>query len=143
MAADGRVQRVASELKKVISTLLRSKVKDTKLSLVTITEIELSKDLSFAKVFYSCLIEDDKEYVVDAFKKSKGFFRSAIAKNLQLRIVPELKFIYDESLEYGMKMESKIEEALDADSKFIKQDTASLEDNYKSNNKENIVEKLR
>jgi len=143
MAADGRVQRVASELKKVISLSLRAKVKDAKLSLVSITEVELSKDLSFAKVYYSCLIQADKEYVVDAFKKSKGFFRSTIAKELQLRIVPELKFIYDDSLEYGMKMEEKIGEALMADSKFIKQDDKSLEDNYKSNDKESVVEKLR
>lgn len=143
MAAEGRVQRVASELKKVISLLLRSKVKDAKLSLVSITEVEMSKDLSFAKVYYSCLILEDKEYVAEAFKKSKGFFRSSIGKNLKLRVVPDLKFIYDDSLEYGKKMEEKISEALEADSKLIKQDGDSLDSNYKSHDKDGSVEKLR
>ncbi|APC97027.1 30S ribosome-binding factor RbfA [Francisella frigiditurris] len=142
MAAEGRVLRVSSELKKTISLLLRSKVKDAKLSLVSITEVEMSKDLSFAKVYYSCLIEEDIPYVAEAFKKSKGFFRSSIAKDLKLRIVPELKFIYDDSIEYGMKMEGKIHEALEQDAKFIKHDKEEVSED-ESHQKENKVEKLR
>jgi ribosome-binding factor A len=144
MAAQGRVQRVASELQKVISLLLRTKIKDPKLaSGATITEIDLSKDLSYAKVYYTCLIKEDAGYIAKAFEKSKGFFRSSIAKSLNLRIVPNLKFIYDNSLEYGMQMEEKIKQARDADSKIIKQDDHSSEDSYKDNNKDNKVEKLR
>lgn len=144
MAAQGRVHRVESELKKVLSVVLRSKVNDRKLAMVTITEIEVSKDLAYAKVFYSCLIQEDVEYVKKAFLKSKGLFRSAIASSLKLRIVPDLKFIYDDSLEYGAKMEDKIQQALDADSKIIKQDDESLDENYKdSEEKDSKVEKLR
>ena len=144
MAAQGRVHRVESELKKVLSVVLRSKVNDRKLAMVTITEIEVSKDLAYAKVFYSCLIQEDVEYIKKAFLKSKGLFRSAIASSLKLRIVPDLKFIYDDSLEYGAKMEDKIQQALDADSKIIKQDDESLDENYKdSEEKDSKVEKLR
>jgi ribosome-binding factor A len=144
MAAQGRVHRVESELKKVLSVVLRSKVNDRKLAMVTITEIEVSKDLSYAKVYYSCLIQEDVEYVKKAFLKSKGLFRSCIASSLKLRIVPDLKFIYDDSVEYGAKMEDKIQNALDADSKIIKQDDKSSDENYKaSEEKDSKVEKLR
>lgn len=143
MAAEGRVQRVASELQKVISVLLRTKIKDPKLATATITEIDLSKDLSYAKVYYTCLAVEDSAYIAKAFEKSKGFFRSSIAKSLSLRIVPNLKFIYDSSLDYGMEMEEKIQQALDADSKIIKQDDKSLEENYRDGDKESKVEKLR
>lgn len=107
MAADGRVQRVASELHKVISLLLRTRIKDTKLASATITEVDISSDLSYAKVYYTCITVEDAEYIDKAFEKSKGFFRSSIAKSLSLRIVPTLKFIYDTSLEYGIQMEEK------------------------------------
>ena len=144
MAAQGRVHRVESELKKVLSVVLRSKINDRKLSMATITEIEVSKDLSYAKVYYTCLILEDVSYIAKAFQKSKGLFRSSIASSLKLRIVPELKFVYDDSLEYGAKMESKIQQALDADTKIIKQDDKSLDENYKdSENKNSKVEKLR
>lgn len=143
MAAEGRVQRVASELQKVISLLLRTKIKDPKLATATITEIELSKDLSYAKVYYTCLSSEDRAYIAKAFDKTKGFFRSSIAKSLSLRIVPNLKFIYDSSLDYGMEMEDKIQQALEADSKIIKQDEKALEESYKDGEKESKVEKLR
>ena len=144
MAAQGRVHRVESELKKVLSVVLLSRVNDRKLAMVTITEIEVSKDLSYAKVYYSCLIQEDVEYVKKAFLKSKGLFRSSIASSLKLRIVPDLKFIYDDSIEYGAKMEDKIYKALEADSKIIKQDDESLDENYKaSEEKDSQVEKLR
>ncbi|MEY8715849.1 30S ribosome-binding factor RbfA [Francisella philomiragia] len=143
MAAEGRVQRVASELQKVISLLLRTKIKDSKLATATITEVELSKDLSYAKVYYTCLDIQEAQYITKAFEKSKGFFRSSIAKSLNLRIVPNLKFIYDKSLDYGMEMEGKIQQALETDSKIIKQDDNSLQENYKDSDKETKVEKLR
>ena len=143
MVAEGRVQRVASELQKVMSLLLRTRIKDTKLASATITEVDLSKDLSYAKVYYSCLAVEDAEYIHKEFEKSKGFFRSFIAKSLSLRIVPNLKFIYDTSLDYGMQIEEKIQQALDADSKIIKQDDKSLQENYKHNDKETKAEKLR
>ena len=144
MAAQGRVHRVESELKKVLSVVLRSKVNDRKLAMVTITEIEASKDLAYAKVFYSCLIQEDVEYIKKAFLKSKGLFRSAVASSLKLRIVPDLKFIYDDSVEYGAKMEDKIQNALDADSKIIKQDDKPSDENYNaSEEKDSKVEKLR
>ncbi|ALB02225.1 ribosome-binding factor A [Francisella persica ATCC VR-331] len=143
MAADGRVQRVASELHKVISLLLRTRIKDTKLASATITEVDISSDLSYAKVYYTCITVEDAEYIDKAFEKSKGFFRSSIAKSLSLRIVPTLKFIYDTSLEYGIQMEEKIQQALNADSKIIKQDDKSLQENYKHNDKETKAEKLR
>ena len=143
MASTGRLNRVSSELKKTISLLLRSKVKDSKLSLVSITEVEVSKDLSFAKVYYSCLIENDKEYVAKAFDKSKGFFRTSIGKNLRLRIVPNLKFIYDDSAEYGIKMNTIIEQARLEDSKIMNHNEEDLENNYKTKKKDQKIETLR
>ncbi|MDE5022910.1 ribosome-binding factor A, partial [Francisella tularensis subsp. holarctica] len=64
---------------------------------------------------------EDAEYIDKSFEKAKGFFRSSIANTLSLRIVPNLKFIYDTSLDYGMQIEEKIQQAQEADSKNINQ----------------------
>lgn len=143
MASEGRVQKVASEIKKSISMTLRTRIKDSKLALATISEVEMSKDLSHAKVYYTSLNDRDLAYIAKTFDKSVGFFRSSIAKTLKLRIVPTLKFIYDDSLNYGLKMEQKISKALDDDASFIKQDQNLLDENYKSDNDDLDIEFLR
>jgi len=82
-------------------------VKDPRIagSLVSITAAEVSPDLKFAKIFFSVL-GDDKSEVLKALKNAAGFFRSELAKRINLRITPQLAFEYDSSMEYGANISS-------------------------------------
>ncbi len=103
-------ERVSSDLVKEISMLLLTEVKDEDLKNVTITSANVSNDLSFAKVYFTTLDDYKRDKVLRDMNNAAGYFRSELAKRLDLRTVPELKFIYDDSIEYGQKIERIIEE---------------------------------
>lgn len=125
MASGARVQRVADELQKLIVSALRTKVRDPRLQWVSVTEVEVSKDLSYAKVYFSSIQPDaDIGQIEKAFIKSSGFFRSYIAKEIRLRVAPQLRFIHDNSLAYGQEMNALIAQARAEDQSFIQEDDA-------------------
>ena len=96
-----RQNRINDAVKQEMAQILRD-VKDPRIagSLVSITAAEVSPDLKFAKIFFSVLGED-KDEVHKALKNAAGFFRSELAKRINLRITPQLTFAYDGSMEYG------------------------------------------
>lgn len=102
-----RQNRVNDAVKQEMAQILRD-VKDPRIAgaLVSITGAEVTKDLKFAKIYFSVL-GDDKNEVLKALKNATGFFRSELAKRINLRITPELMFEYDGSIEYGANI-SKI-----------------------------------
>lgn len=91
-----RIQRLESELFKLISNVVTFQLRNKNLQMVTIKAIRLSNDLSYAKVFISTLNDEKKEVVLAALRKSKGFFKRQIAAAKIMRIVPDLTFEYDE-----------------------------------------------
>lgn len=103
-------ERVASDLVKELGMLLLTEVKDEDLKNVTITYASVSNDLSFAKVYFTTLDDEKREKVLKDMNNAAGYFRTELAKRLDLRIMPELKFVYDESIEYGQKIEKIIDE---------------------------------
>ena len=105
--AQYRRDRINDAVKHEMAQILRD-VKDPRLtgSLVSITAADVSPDLKFAKIYFSVL-GDDKSEVLKALKSAAGFFRSELAKRINLRITPELAFEYDSSIEYGANI-SKI-----------------------------------
>jgi ribosome-binding factor A len=106
MLAGNRTQRVGDQILKEISNLLLMKVKDPRLQGATVTEVSMSKDLRHAYVYYSILGEDEqKNQAQEGFESARGFIRREIGERLRLRYVPDIQFRYDESLEYGQKME--------------------------------------
>ena len=96
-----RQNRINDAVKQEMAQILRD-VKDPRIAgaFVSITGAVVTKDLKFAKIYYSVLGEDKAE-VLKALKKATGFFRSELAKRINLRITPELVFEYDTSIEYG------------------------------------------
>ncbi len=102
-------ERVASDLIRELGMLLLTEVKDEDLKNVTITYATVSNDLSSAKVYFTTLDDHKRDKVIRDINNASGYFRSELAKRLDLRTVPELKFIYDESIEYGQKIEKIIE----------------------------------
>ncbi|WP_052256605.1 30S ribosome-binding factor RbfA [Salinicoccus sp. YB14-2] len=107
-----RNERVAEEVKKVVSEALRTKVDDSDIGMVTVTEVEVTKELETATIYYTSL-NDNKEQVAEGLDRAKGLIRSEVAKEIRLRKAPELEFKYDSSIEYGNKIESLLNEIKD------------------------------
>lgn len=106
-----RNERVRKTLMKEISDILLKEIKDPKISgLISITDVEVSHDNSYAKVFYSVLSSDDKkEEIIEAIKKNTPRIRYEVGKRVRLRLTPELNFILDESLERGARITDLID----------------------------------
>lgn len=101
-------ERAGTEIQRELSNILLLDAKDEDFKNVTITAVDVSNDLSFAKVYFTTL--DDREHVEHDLNNAAGFFRSLLAERLIMRHTPELRFIFDESIEYGQKIEKIIEE---------------------------------
>lgn len=107
-----RTERIASEMRRVLSDIIRNDVKDPRIPPVTsITNIKLAKDLKYAKVYVSIYAgEDEKKAAIEALKGSGGFIRRTLGQKMIIRSLPELTFVLDESIEYGSYMNKKIDE---------------------------------
>jgi ribosome-binding factor A len=109
-----RAQRLSEEIKREISDILRNGVKDPRVSqLLSITQVEVSRDLSFAKVYVSLLGDDGaKKEAFEGLEKAKGFVRRELGSRLRLRLTPEIAFIPDDSIEYGTHINKLLREVM-------------------------------
>ncbi|MFZ7109853.1 30S ribosome-binding factor RbfA [Avibacterium avium] len=134
-----RSDRVAQELQKEIAVILQREVKDPRIGMVTVSDVEVSRDLAYAKVFVTFLFDQDDSVIESGMKgleKASPYIRSLLAKAMRLRIVPELRFVYDKSLVEGMRMSNLVSEVIRDDEKRYQGDAESYENN-KENSKEN------
>ncbi len=105
-----RKEKVQDAIQKEICEILQNEIKDPRIGFVTITGVEMSDDLRYAKVFFSVLgKEEDKKKTRDALDSAKGFIRTLVAERIQLRFAPEIDFKEDQSSEYS----SHIQKILD------------------------------
>ena len=112
-----RSRRVGQELQREIALILQREIKDDRLKLITVSGVELSKDLSSAKVFVTFL-DNDPENIVQGMKVLKdasGFIRSQVGKAMRLRITPDLRFTYDQSLVEGMRISTLVSSTIAED----------------------------
>ena len=105
-----KIDRIASQMVKEISYVLATEVKDSDIRFVTVTDVKVTNDLSFAKVYVTVLKEDKKEETLNALKNAAGFIRKELMDRVDIRYIPELQFVYDESIEYGKNIENIIEQ---------------------------------
>lgn len=103
--ASNRIGRINEELQRELSDLIRS-LKDPRVqqSMVSVTKVEATGDLRYAKVYISVLDKDKAREVLKGLKSAGGFLRREIAGRLQLRYTPELVFLEDDSIAYGARM---------------------------------------
>ncbi|MGI4816635.1 MAG: 30S ribosome-binding factor RbfA [Janthinobacterium lividum] len=110
-----RSMRLERSLHKEIAAIIQQKIRDPRLnSLITIVEVKLSTDLSYAKIFFTCLHDQDKyriQSILDILQKSTGFIRSLINKNIYLRVIPNLCFIHDVSFSNGILISQLIKKS--------------------------------
>ncbi|WP_062050816.1 30S ribosome-binding factor RbfA [Bacillus sp. JCM 19034] len=106
-----RAHRVGEQIKKEISEIIMREVKDPRVKFVTVTGVDVTGDLQQAKVFITTLGNDEeKEATLQGLSKAKGFIRSEIGKRIRLRKTPELLFEFDESIEYGNRIETLLQD---------------------------------
>lgn len=112
MGKSFRTNRVAGEIKRIVSMMLISELKDPRIpSMVSVTGVEVTEDLSYATVYFSMLGSDEeKEETLTALKSAAGFIRKEVGKQVKMRRVPEFIFKIDHSLDYGMHISKIIDE---------------------------------
>jgi len=104
---EARLNRINEELKKELSSILAYELKNPNITgMLSVTKVKITPDFKYAKVYVSILNSKNVEKTMEGLKESAGFIRSRIAKEINLRITPELVFEIDDSLEYGARIDS-------------------------------------
>ncbi len=110
-----RLKRLNHTYSEEISKILHDEMKDPDLNFVTITACDTTNDLSFAKVYYTVLDDSKKDVVAAALKKASPSIRSILSSRVNIRNTPELRFVYDDSIEYGRRIDEAIEKIKEKD----------------------------
>jgi ribosome-binding factor A len=102
MTPFSRADRVSGLIQEVLSELLKKKIHDPRLAMTTITRVKMSRDLKIARIYFTIYGDSQKsEAAEQGFDSARGFIKRSLAGRLGLRYMPELKFFYDDSFDYG------------------------------------------
>ncbi len=113
-----RTDRVAQQIQKEIAVILQREIKDPRLGFVTVSAVEVSRDLSYAKIFVTVLNtsdEDKTKQSVQILNDATGYIRSILGKRIRARIMPELRFVVDTSLLEGMRISNLVDSVIRED----------------------------
>lgn len=106
-----RTERVGEMIREDISLLLQREVRDPAVGFVTVTDVEVTADLSHARVFVSVMgTPEERERSLEALNRARGFLRTELGRRAHLRIVPDLAFLYDEAADKGSRIFELLEE---------------------------------
>ena len=108
-----KIAKISSDIARVISEILFEEAKDEILKSITITGCKVSRDLSYAKIYFTSLSNMDRKSLVKEVNEASSFIRGELAQRLDLRHTPVLEFVYDESIEYANNIENIIKEIHD------------------------------
>jgi len=107
MTRFARSERVGRHIRNTLADILRRDVKDPRLKLVTITDVDVSPDLRLAKIYFATSGDAEKiKRVQNGFDRARPFIKKRLGQELRLRYMPEIRFYYDDSLDYGARMEA-------------------------------------
>ncbi|MGV0953421.1 MAG: 30S ribosome-binding factor RbfA [Fluviibacter sp.] len=108
-----RTDRVAEQIRRDLSELIRAEIRDPRVQQVSLTAVEVTPDYAHAKVFYTALVgESEREALDKGLHRAAGFLRHELSRMLLLRTVPELHFVYDTSVERGVSLSLLIDSAV-------------------------------
>jgi len=117
-----RSRKVGEQIQRELALIINQEIKDPRVSWVTVAAVHVSRDFAHAKVYVTSLVENkNREQLVQILNNASGFMRRQLGKILKIRTVPELHFVYDESVEYGNRLSKLIDDAV-AHDKISKQD---------------------
>jgi ribosome-binding factor A len=120
-----RAQRVGDQIQRELAVLIPREVKDPRLGFVTLTGVDVSRDLGHAKVFVTLMNSDDADEIkfnLEVLNDSAGFLRMLLGKAIKIRSIPQLHFYYDESISRGAYLSSLIDRAMASDRTNHQQD---------------------
>lgn len=121
-----RTDRVAEQLQREIAQIIQMEVRDPRIGMVTVSGAELSRDLRYATIFVTFLgLGDDKKSTLDALailNQATSFVRNLVGKRMKMRVVPEIKFEFDESIARGSELSALIKKARETDPDDEQQD---------------------
>lgn len=103
-----KINRLNHTFVREISYILETEIKNQHIKFVTINEVRITNDLSYAKVYVTVLNDEYRDITLKALNQAKGFIRKELASRIDIRHIPELEFVYDESIEYGNKIEEEL-----------------------------------
>jgi ribosome-binding factor A len=109
-----RTDRIAEQIQRELAQLIRLEIKDPRVRMVTITGVEVTRDYSHAKVFYTTLDGANKA-LQEGLERAAGFLRSQLAHAMKLRVIPQLHFVFDTSVERGTRLSQLIDRAVASD----------------------------
>ena len=109
----GRSQRVADQIQRDLAELIAMEVKDPRVGMVTLSEVQLTPDYAHAKIFFTTLFDDPAsvQNTINGLKKASGFLRVQLGKRLSIHTLPELHFVHDTSTSRGAALSKLIDEA--------------------------------
>jgi ribosome-binding factor A len=111
-----RTGRVAEQIQRELAELIQMEVKDPRVGMVTLTGVEVTQDYAHAKVYFTTMKSAEQAPKAQAgLEHAAGFLRSQLAHRMKLRIMPQLHFIYDTSVEHGVRLSQLIDEAVSSD----------------------------
>ena len=106
----GRIDKINQAIRKEIGNIVQFELKDPRLEFITITQVEVTKDLQHAKVYFSFLGDASKmSEIQKGLNSARGFVRKLVGQRVKLRYTPEIDFIFDESIEYSIHIDQTIE----------------------------------
>lgn len=108
-----RRDRVSEQIKRELAELIRLELKDPRVRLVTLTDVEVTADFTHAKVFYTTLGEQaDQDAVLQGLRRASGFLRRELGRRIKIHHLPELHFVFDHSVERGTQLSRLIDQAV-------------------------------
>ena len=111
-----RTDRINEQIRRELADLIRLELKDPRVNLVTLTDVEITADYTHAKVFYTTLASaEQREEIARGLKRSAGFLRRELGKRVRIHHSPELHFVYDASVERGTQLSALIDQAVRSD----------------------------
>lgn len=118
-----RTQRVADYLQRELATLIQQELRDPRIGMVSVTGVDVSRDLGHARVYFTAMGRDSSEEAkesTEALNRAAGFLRSQLSRDSSMRSVPQLKFYFDTSVGRGRELEDLIQRAAAADRKLAR-----------------------
>ena len=106
-----RSERVAEQVRRDLAELIRTELKDPRVGMISLTEVELTPDYAHAKIYFTTLKSDQVDEILQGLRRAAGFLRRELGRRIHIHTLPELHFHYDSSLEHGMNLSALIDRA--------------------------------
>lgn len=129
-----RTDRVGQQIQKEIAVILMREIKDPRLSMTTVSAVEVTRDLAYAKIFVTFFNDnaDEIKASLEVLAEAEGYIRSLLGKRLRARIMPHLRFVYDSSMSEGVRMSALVDQAVASDKNNDKQADNSVDTDNES-----------